>query len=117
MSSDEITIDVAAAERGLREERADIERRLGRFTAIPEPGSNIGFGKRIGDGTIEAVDRLNQIGVGSQLEARLERVERALEKLESGDYGSCEKCGGEIGEARLEAMPAARACIDCASKR
>ena len=41
----------------------------------------------------------------------------ALERLASGTYGRCEECEGPISEARLEAMPAARLCITCASKR
>jgi len=39
-------------------------------------------------------------------------IKRALGKLDRGDYGKCETCGKEIAEARLEAMPAARYCID-----
>ncbi|MDQ3740213.1 MAG: TraR/DksA C4-type zinc finger protein [Actinomycetota bacterium] len=113
MSPDEITVDAAAAERGLREERADLERRLGRFTATPEPGSNIGFGKRIGDGTIEAVDRLNQIGVGQHLESRLERINRALAQIEDGTYGTCEVCGKRIDPRRMRAAPESTVCVTC----
>jgi DnaK suppressor protein len=47
----------------------------------------------------------------------LQEIEDALAKLDAGTYGVCEQCGGSISEARLEAMPAARLCIDCASKR
>jgi RNA polymerase-binding transcription factor DksA len=54
--------------------------------------------------------------VGKLREA-LHDVDDALAKLERGEYGVCESCGGPIGEARLEAMPAARLCISCASKR
>ena len=54
--------------------------------------------------------------VGKLREA-LRDVDDALEKLERGEYGVCESCGGPIGDARLEAMPAARLCIACASKR
>jgi RNA polymerase-binding transcription factor DksA len=43
-------------------------------------------------------------------------VDDALAKLDNGTYGRCESCGGPIGDARLEAMPAARLCISCASK-
>ena len=103
----------AEAERALLDKRADLEKRLGRFTAIPERGSNLGFGKRIGDGTIEAVDRLNQIGIGTKLESRLERVERALAKLEEGSYGTCDVCGGEIDPRRLKAMPESTVCVTC----
>ena len=113
MSSDEITVDAAAAERALREEQADLDRRLGRFTAIPEKGSNIGFGKRIGDGTIEAVDRLNQIGVGRHLETRLERINRALAQIEEGTYGTCEVCGEEIDPRRMRAAPHSTVCVTC----
>ena len=54
--------------------------------------------------------------VGKLREA-LHDVDAALAKLERGEYGVCESCGGPIGDARLEAMPAARLCIACASKR
>jgi RNA polymerase-binding transcription factor DksA len=50
-----------------------------------------------------------------QLEETLTEVERALAKLDEGAYGICESCQKPIGEARLEAMPATRYCIDCAS--
>jgi RNA polymerase-binding protein DksA len=52
---------------------------------------------------------------GSLLET-LEEIDAALAKLADGRYGLCEECGQPIGEARLEAMPAARLCIACASR-
>ena len=106
-------VDTAAAERALRQMQEDLQRRLGRFTATPERGSALGFGKRVGDGTIEAVDRLNQIGVGSQLESRLERVERALEKLGAGTYGVCDVCERPIDPRRLRAAPESTVCVSC----
>jgi RNA polymerase-binding protein DksA len=54
--------------------------------------------------------------VGKLREA-LHDVDEAIAKLERGEYGVCELCGEPIGDARLEAMPAARLCIACASKR
>ena len=51
------------------------------------------------------------------LRETLQEINEALDKLEAGTYGRCESCGGEISEARLDAKPAARYCIDCASKR
>jgi DnaK suppressor protein len=51
----------------------------------------------------------------NQLADTLADVERALAKLDEGSYGACESCGNDIGEARLEAMPATRYCITCAS--
>ncbi len=54
--------------------------------------------------------------LASELRETLEEVEAALARLESGNYGLCEVCGKPIGEARLEAMPAARLCIADAAK-
>lgn len=47
----------------------------------------------------------------------LHDLDDALAKLDAGTYGACEQCGAPIGEARLEAMPAARLCIACASNK
>jgi len=54
--------------------------------------------------------------VGS-LRDTLMDIDTALAKMEAGTYGHCESCGDDIAEARLEAMPAARLCMACASKR
>ena len=54
--------------------------------------------------------------VGSLSETLVD-IDAALGKLEAGTYGRCESCGQDIAEARLEAMPAARLCMSCASKR
>jgi DnaK suppressor protein len=37
----------------------------------------------------------------------------ALQKIDDGSFGSCERCGEEIAEKRLEALPFARYCIEC----
>ncbi|HYL53055.1 MAG TPA: TraR/DksA C4-type zinc finger protein [Acidimicrobiia bacterium] len=51
------------------------------------------------------------------LRETLQDIDAALGKIEQGTYGLCESCGRPIADARLEAMPAARLCIACASKR
>lgn len=43
----------------------------------------------------------------------LAQVERAMKRIDDGVYGKCVRCGGEIAEARLEAMPTAELCISC----
>ena len=45
--------------------------------------------------------------------AEVEDIDRALGKLDSGAYGRCERCGGELASRRLEAAPAARRCVRC----
>ena len=46
------------------------------------------------------------------LAAEAANVELALQRLETGDYGTCVDCGKEIPAARLEAMPEAVRCIE-----
>jgi len=47
-----------------------------------------------------------------RLQETLTDVDRALAKLDDGTYGKCEVCGEEIADARLEALPASRYCIN-----
>jgi DnaK suppressor protein len=98
----------------LRTRLEEIQARLAELAKPPEPGSGIGFGKRIGDGTSEAISRRNDIGVGNSLLVTEEKLERALAKLDEGSYGRCDRCGGPIAAARLEAVPESVLCIDCA---
>jgi DnaK suppressor protein len=107
-------VDTAAVERTLRDRLAELEARRAELTRAPERGSGISFGKRVGDGTIEAVSRLNDVGVVDSLNASTERVERALAKLADGTYGTCDVCNGEIPAARLEARPESTTCVTCA---
>jgi RNA polymerase-binding transcription factor DksA len=46
---------------------------------------------------------------------QLAEIEAARGRLADGTYGTCEECGGPIGEGRLEARPTARTCIRCAA--
>lgn len=45
----------------------------------------------------------------------MRNVEYALSRIDAGTYGTCEACGGAIPLERLEAIPHARACVDCAA--
>jgi RNA polymerase-binding protein DksA len=52
-----------------------------------------------------------------QARDHLSEVDAALRRLEEGSYGVCERCGQPIAAQRLDARPAARTCIACASAR
>lgn len=108
-------LDLDAIRRKLEALRASARERLAVLAKRPERGSAVGFGKRIGDGTSEAVSRLTDIGVGDSLERGLERIQRALVKLDEGTYGMCDACGDPIARARLQAMPDGVLCLDCAA--
>jgi len=63
------------------------------------------------DVATETFEREKDFSILEQVEAELADVERALQHIDDGRYGKCEACGGEIGDDRLEAMPATRFCI------
>ena len=105
---------MAEVEQLLRERLDEIQARLAELAKAPEPGSGIGFGKRIGDGTSEAISRRNDIGVGNSLLLTEEKLRRALAKIDEGSYGRCDSCGGEIAPGRLQVAPESALCITCA---
>lgn len=47
---------------------------------------------------------------------RLGEIAEALDRIDNGTFGICEECGREIGKGRLDAIPYARLCIDCANR-
>jgi DnaK suppressor protein len=95
----------------------EIEQQLATMSAPPSEQSNISFGKRVGDGTQMAVDRLSQVAVADQLQVTEIDVRRALVKLDEGSYGRCDVCGRPIPAGRLEALPWATLCVEDAAKR
>ena len=101
----------------LRARRDELAAELARLTAPPEAGSNLSFGKRIGEGTTEAVERISTTAAARSIAAGLADVDRAIEKLEEGTYGRCDDCGRSIPAARLEAIPATRYCVECSARR
>ena len=46
-----------------------------------------------------------------------EQIKVAVSRIDAGSYGECENCGGEINPKRLQALPYATDCIECASKK
>jgi RNA polymerase-binding transcription factor len=115
MSQSAGDLDLEAIREQLEARRRQARERLAVLAKRPERGSAVGFGKRIGDGTSEAVSRLTDIGVGESLERGLERTERALAKLDEGTYGVCDACGAAITRGRLKAMPDGVLCLECSA--
>ena len=103
--------------RVLATKRAQLESELDILAAPSADQGGISFGKRVGDGTSLAVERLSQVAAHDRLQDMLADVVRAEQKLTDGTYGRCDVCGRDIGAGRLEALPWAALCIEDASRR
>jgi DnaK suppressor protein len=115
MRAEDEHLDLDEVRNVLERHRDSTRERVALLAKRPELGSAQGFGKRIGDGTTEAISRLTEIGVGQSLESTLARTERALRKLDEDTYGTCDACGQAIAPARLAAMPDSVMCLTCAA--
>jgi RNA polymerase-binding protein DksA len=85
----------------------------------PGPGQHwerSGYGDHQADDATELFEREKEIGLEQSLEAHLHQVQQALQRVENGTYGQCERCGKQIAAERLDAMPEATLCIDCKSQ-
>jgi DnaK suppressor protein len=69
------------------------------------------------EGSTIAFERAQVAALLAQARGHLTEVAGALQRLEAGGYGCCERCGAEIAPERLLARPTARTCIHCAVAR
>jgi DnaK suppressor protein len=67
------------------------------------------------EGVTIASQRAQLLGLRAGARRDLAAVDRAVDRLVGGSYGCCACCGNDIGEARLDALPAAETCIACAT--
>jgi len=99
----------------LADRRAEVEAEIAHLQRPADESGGISFGKRVGDGTSIAVERLAQVAASDRLQALLGDVTRAQEKVAAGTYGVCDTCGRDIPADRLEALPWAVQCVACRS--
>lgn len=71
------------------------------------------FGDEEGENADEVAAYDSNLSLEYNLEKMLQDVNKALERIEKGEYGLCKYCGKEIGEKRLMARPVSGACVDC----
>jgi RNA polymerase-binding transcription factor DksA len=94
----------------LEDERDHLQRTVDGLE--PASHASMDFDENFADsGQVAAEQGENKV-LASSLRDQLHEVERALAKMDDGTYGLCERCGAQISEARLEAMPATPFCID-----
>lgn len=79
-------------------------------------GELSGVDQHPGDSGTETFELERNVSLREQVEDQLAEIDAAFQRLEHGDYGKCQACGRPIGDARLEAMPATRFCVEDQAK-
>ncbi|MDO8655577.1 MAG: TraR/DksA C4-type zinc finger protein [bacterium] len=104
----------------LEKERVLLEQELSDFAKkdAKVPGDWDSSHPRVAEGNEEeAADEVEEyesnISIEQELELKLKEVKAALDRMEKGTYGTCEKCGSQIRKERLFAVPSARTCEQC----
>ena len=106
------TVDLDASRSTLLEERARLLTELGE--PVEAPGQ-MTYGSQAAAASPD-FEQQRDLALRDRSRAELQKVENALLKLDAGGYGDCESCGNPIAPERLEAIPWAALCIDCARK-
>jgi RNA polymerase-binding transcription factor DksA len=112
MPSDATQADLRVS---LEEERSSLRQQLAELGFGANGG--LDYDQNFADSSQVTAERGEAEALAKSLKETLSEVENALGKFDGGTYGTCESCGNPIAPARLEAKPAARFCINCASKR
>ncbi|HEX5501765.1 MAG TPA: TraR/DksA C4-type zinc finger protein [Thermomicrobiales bacterium] len=73
-------------------------------------------GNHFADDATDIVEQEKDLALIEGLRGRLYDIERAIERMDRGAYGRCERCGQPIAPERLEALPSARLCITCKAR-
>jgi DnaK suppressor protein len=103
----------------LESERGEIRRQLDDLGArrdaegIENPDLNEGFA----DAGQAAAERASLLTLVRSLRDTLRDVEQALDRMDAGTYGTCERCGQPIADERLDALPAVHLCLSCKRQR
>ena len=106
-------LDIDAAKKDLNRRKIEFQarhERVSRHTRHREEPLPQDFAEQ----AIELENGETLVALDQELSQDLKKIDRALARIESGNYLSCEACGESIGEARLTALPYSVLCIDCA---
>jgi DnaK suppressor protein len=91
---------------------ADLRHEL---TAIAESTAASPDDEHDAEGATVGFERARVTALLAEAERALDEIERALARLDAGDYGWCEVCGDPIGDERLQALPTTTRCVRCSA--
>jgi RNA polymerase-binding protein DksA len=78
--------------------------------------SEDGAGDDQADAGSKAFEREQEQSIAANRQLLIEQIQHAIERIDSGTYGSCEDCGKPIPKARLKALPMATLDAECKAR-
>ncbi len=113
---DEMPVDLKMIRAQLERERSHLIQQLAQLEAgknsAEEKRESTPFGKR-DQGATETAELEKRLTLEKRIRNQLTEVDHAIQKINEGNYGSCERCGHPINPERLEALPTATLCMVC----
>jgi RNA polymerase-binding protein DksA len=98
----------------LEEQQARLTTELGDIHMVVD--ERPGYSTHMADQASEVFEQAKNMAVTQRLKHTLDEVNRALQKMDNGTYHLCDRCGGEIDQARLQALPHATLCMPCQTR-
>ncbi|MGI8707045.1 MAG: TraR/DksA family transcriptional regulator [Actinomycetota bacterium] len=98
--------------RDLTTQLADIEQESFQTTQSDITGE-VGLDEDFADAGTATFDRERALSIQNNIKDLIDQITGAVERIDDGSYGTCERCGRPIDAARLRALPHASLCMDC----
>lgn len=104
---------------GLEAEKTDLVRRQAELEQDSFDGSQsdmtgeLGLDEDYADSGTATFDRERDLSIRNNIQDLIDQTDRAIERIDAGTYGTCERCGRPIEAARLKALHHAVLCLDC----
>jgi DnaK suppressor protein len=94
--------------------RRDAELEQATFDATQsDMTGEVGLDEDFADAGTATFDRERDLSIRNNIRDLVDQITRAINRIENGTYGECERCGRPIDAARLKALPHALLCMDC----
>lgn len=106
-----------AARQRINEEIVAIKTELDDLGFPADGNVAVSFDENFADAAQTTSELARAMSLAEGLRQRLNEAKAAIARIERGVYGKCERCGGPIGDERLEAVPTTRLCIVCKQAR
>ena len=110
--------ELASIRKLLEEERKELARQLAEFEESTfggtqsEMSGEMSFDEEFADAGTDTFEREKDLSLSNNIKDLMEKIDGALDRIEQGSYGLCERCDKPIERARLKALPYAPLCIE-----